>query len=61
MNGRPRFEAVELVAVRGRPPEETAITQAVHVNIVSRRVRHVVGWRRGKSDEQQCAQRAIAA
>ena len=46
-----RAEGVQLVAVRAIRQGDS--TQAVHVNIVSRRVRHVVKGVEGNQDEQQ--------
>ena len=53
-----RAEAVELVAVRA--VREGYSAQAVHVNIVSRRVRHVVEGVEGNQDEQQVRPQSAA-
>ena len=54
-----RAEGVQLVAVRA--VREGDSTQAVHVNIVSRRVRHVVEGVEGNQDEQQVRPESTAA
>ena len=54
-----RAESVQLVAVRAVRQGDSA--QAVHVNIVSRRVRHVVEGVEGNQDEQQVRPESTAA
>ena len=54
-----RAESVQLVAVRAVREGDSA--QAVHVNIVSRRVRHVVEGVEGNQDEQQVRPESAAA
>ena len=53
------MEGVQLVAVRAVREGDSA--QAVHVNIVSRRVRHVVEGVEGNQDEQQVRPESAAA